>query len=589
MPNYQAPLRDMRFVYQELLTGNEVSDLPGFEEVDEELIDAILEEAGKFCANVLQPTARAGDEEGCHFENGEVQVPADFHAIYQIFTEAGWHAMAMSPKYGGQGLPKSLHMMVDEMISSCNISFGLLPALSNGAYNAMAAYASDELKDIYFPPIAEGRWSGTMCLTESHCGTDLGLLRTRAEPQKDNSYLITGSKIFITWGEHKLTENIIHLVLARTPDAPPGIKGISLFVVPKYVVNSDGSLGEKNGVSCGSIEHKMGIHGSPTCVINLDAAKGYLVGDVNKGMRAMFVMMNTERLMVGFQGLGLAEIAYQGAVKYARERLQGRAPTGPKQPEKEADSLLVHADVRRMLLTMRAYTEGMRALGIWIGIQVDIASHHTDEQRRTEADELVALMTPVIKALFTDLGSECTNLGVQVFGGHGYISEHGMEQLVRDVRITQLYEGTNGIHAMDLVGRKLSLLGRFTRPVNAFIAAHKDEDELTEFIEPLQSALNRLQSASDWLQQAATEDPHHPGAVACDYLRLLGLTTMAFQWACAAQLALPKVAAEDGAFYRAKVHTARFFMQRLLPQTAALELSIKAGADSVMAFDDDAF
>lgn len=589
MLNYRAPIRDMRFVYTELLDGIELNKLDEFKAIDDELVDAVLTAAGKFCANVLLPTARPGDTEGCRFDNGAVRTPAGFRQAYQSLVEAGWHAMAMSSEYGGQGLPKSLYVLVDEMISAANLSLGLLPSLSNGAYNTMKRYATEAIKNTYFPPLCEGRWSGTMCLTEPHCGTDLGLLKTKAEPQADNSYLITGNKIFITWGEHDLSENIVHLVLARTPAAPPGIKGISLFVVPKYIVNEDGSLGDENNVSCGSIEHKMGIHGSPTCGLNFDQSHGYLIGELNQGLRAMFVMMNIERLMVGIQGLGISEIAYQGAVDYARERIQGRAPAGAKQPDREADPLLVHPDIRRMLLTMRAYSEGMRALGSWVGINVDYSEHHDDATVRAEAGDFVALMTPVVKALFTDLGTECANLGVQVFGGHGYISEHGMEQLVRDVRITQLYEGTNGVQAMDLIGRKLPLLNHFTQPVNRFISERRDNNKLAEFIEPLQAALERLQSTGDWLTDIAESEPHHAGAVAYDYLRLLGLTAMAYLWARAADVARQNLDAGEPNFYRAKIETARFFMQRLLPQTVALELSIKAGGDSVMALDDDAF
>ena len=445
MATYKAPLRDMRFVLYELHRGDALAHLPGFEEMTPDLIDPILDEAAKLCEEVLFPLNRPGDEHGCVFENGVVRTPKGFQEAYRTFRESAWTSIACDPAYGGQGLPHSVATLIDEMICSSNLSFGLYPGLSYGAYVALHAHGSEALKDIYLPKLVEGVWSGTMCLTEPHCGTDIALLRTRAVPQDDGSYRITGTKIFVSAGDHDLTENIVHLVLARRPDAPPGIGGVSLFLVPKYLVGDDGSLGARNGVACGSIEHKMGIKASATCVINFDDATGWLVGEPHKGMRAMFTMMNTERLAVGIQGLSLAEASYQGAVAHARERLQGRALSGSKHPDKAADPIIVHPDVRRMLLTQRAYIEGCRALGGWVAHALDEQHCNPDPDRRAAAEDLVALLTPTVKALFTDLGFEATNLGLQVLGGHGYIREQGMEQYVRDCRITQIYEGTKGV------------------------------------------------------------------------------------------------------------------------------------------------
>ena len=595
MAGYHAPLRDMRFVFHELLEGDGLQDLPGYEEVSPDLVDAILEEAAKLCEGLLAPLNRSGDEEGCHFEDGAVRTPAGFKEAYRTFAEGGWVGLACEPEYGGQGLPKSVNTLVEEMICASNLSFGIYPGLTHGAYVALSANGSNELKELYLPKMAAGEWSGTMCLTEPHCGTDLGLLRTKAAPRDDGSYAITGSKIFISAGEHDLTENIIHLVLARAPDAPAGIKGISLFLVPKFLVEGDGSLGARNGVSCGAIEHKMGIKASSTCVLNFDDATGYLVGGLHKGMRAMFTMMNPERLAVGIQGVGVAEAAYQGAVAYARERLQGRALSGPRHPDKPADPIIVHADVRRMLLTMRAYIEGSRALAGWVAMALDVMGRHPDPDERAQASEFVELMTPVVKAFCTDMGFEAANLGVQVFGGHGYIREHGMEQYVRDARIAQLYEGTNGIQALDLVGRKLPahtgrFLRRFFHPVAAFIEAHRDDEGLGEFIAPLAKAFTRLQKATAWMAETGLKNPDEPAAVATEYLRLLALVALAYMWARMARVALAKLGkGDDAAFYTAKLATARFYMDKLLPQTGALFAAIMAGGETVMALDDDAF
>jgi alkylation response protein AidB-like acyl-CoA dehydrogenase len=471
----------------------------------------------------------------------------------------------------------------------------MYPGLSHGAYEALARHGSDELKKRYLPKLTDGSWSGTMCLTEAQCGTDLGLIRTKAELQADGSYSITGTKIFISAGEHDLTENILHLVLARLPDAPGGTKGISLFLVPKFLPKADGSVGERNGIRCGAIEHKMGIKANATCVMNLDGAKGFLVGELNRGMPAMFVMMNAARLGVGMQGLGIAETSYQSAVAYARDRLQGRSVTGPKNAGGPADPIIVHPDVRRMLLTQKSFTEAARALALWVGMLIDEAHSHPDKAKREAADDLVQMLTPIIKAHFTDMGSECANLAVQTYGGHGFIRENGVEQFVRDARITQLYEGTNGIQALDLVGRKLPMKGgaaaqRLLGEIGSFIAANKANDKMKEFVEPLEKALGRVQDAALFLMQNAMKNPDEAGAAASDLLRLMALTAMAFMWsriAVAAQKGL--AGGKDNAFYQAKLATARFYMARVLPQTTSLNHQIKAGAATLMALPAEAF
>ncbi len=594
MPQYRAPIRDMLFNYYELHQGEALRTLPGYEELDRDTLESILDEAGKFVSERLLPLNRSGDEEGCHWLDGKVSTPEGFKQAYRDFVEAGWNSIAFDPKYGGQGLPKSLHMLVDEMICACNLSFSLYPGLTNGAWNALEYYADSALKERYFPRMASGEWCGSMCLTEPHCGTDLGLLRTRAVPQDDDCYNITGTKIFITSGDHDLTDNIVHLVLARTPDAPAGIKGVSLFLVPKFLSDDQGNLGEANGVSCGSVEHKMGIKASSTCVLNFDGAKGWLVGELNKGMRAMFKMMNTERLAVGMQGLGIAEMAYQNAAAYAQERLQGRSPLGAQQKDAAADPLTVHPDVRRMLLTMRALTEGCRALSVWVAQQLDIASHATDTEERQRADDLVALLTPVVKAYITDTAFEVANLGVQIYGGHGYIREHGMEQLVRDARIGQIYEGANGIQAMDLAGRKLpmanrTLIARFLVPVRDYLQAKENDATLAEFLWPLAAAVERLETATQTLLMRAGASPAEIGAGAVDYLQLFGLTAVAYMWAQMAEMGLKLRDGDESIFYDAKVRTARFYMQRILPRSEAHYKAVTAGGDCIMFFDDRAW
>jgi alkylation response protein AidB-like acyl-CoA dehydrogenase len=591
MATYKAPLRDYKFVLNELLDVSELSSFPGYEEATPEIFDAVLEEAGKFCEGMLFPINRSGDEEGCTFENGVVRTPKGFKEAYDQFCQSGWTALGADPAYGGQGLPHVLNFLVEEMICSTNMSFGMYPGLSGGAYNAIHQHGSDELKQRFLPKLVAGVWAGTMNLTEPHCGTDLGLIRTKADPLGDGSYKITGTKIFISAGEHDLTENIVHLVLAKLPDAPAGVKGISLFVVPKLLEDETGAPRKRNGVACGSIEHKMGIKASATCVMHFDEAIGWLVGEPHKGMRAMFTMMNTARLGVGIQGLGISETSYQSARAYANDRAQGRALTGAKYPDKPADPIIVHPDVRRMLLTMRAYNEGGRALAAWVGMEIDKAHTHPDPAEREAADELVALMTPIIKAFLTDAGFESANMGVQVLGGHGYIREWGMEQLVRDARIAQIYEGTNGIQALDLVGRKLPthmgrLLRRFFHPVDSYIQANQARAEVQEFVLPLAKAFAKLQQTTAFIAQKGMKDPDEAGAAASDYLRMFALTSIAYLWARMAEISLPKVDGPEGDFYKAKLGTARFFMARLLPQTSALMIVIMAGAKPVMELDD---
>jgi alkylation response protein AidB-like acyl-CoA dehydrogenase len=596
MQTYTAPLRDMRFVLHELHDSTSLKHLPGLEEITPDLLDTILEEAAKFITAVLLPLNAGGDAEGCHYENGVVRTPRGFKEAYKAFVEGGWGALNADPAYGGQGLPESVSKFVEEIISGSNLAFGLYPGLTHGAYLALKSHGAESLKNLYLPKLVDGSWSGTMCLTEAQCGTDLGLLRTKAVPQSDGSYKVSGSKIFISAGDHDLTENIIHLVLARLPEAPPGIKGISLFVVPKFLANADGSVGARNGVTCAGIEHKLGIKASATCQINFDSAAGWLVGEPHKGMRAMFVMMNSERLSVGTQGLGIGEAAYQSAVAYAKERLQGRSLAGAKHPEKSADPIIVHPDVRRMLMTMRAYNEGCRALGCWVANALDRMERSTDTAEREEAEDFIALMTPVVKALFTDLGFDVANLAMQTYGGHGYIVEHGIEQYMRDARIAMIYEGTNGVQALDLVGRKLPAnmgrsLRRFFHPVAEFIDAHAQDPEIGALIQPFAKAFGALQLATAFIAQRSFSDPEEAGAASADYLRMLGLVALGFMWVRMAKVAADKLpgAPADAAFYRAKRTTAAFYIERILPQAGALLYVIKAGKGSMMALDEMAF
>ncbi len=600
MPSYKAPLEDIRFVLHDLLDVGRLAELPGYEDATPDLIDAVLEEGAKVAENELLPLNQSGDEEGCTFENGVVRTPKGFKQAYDTFAAGGWMGLSCDPEYGGQGLPKVVNFVLEELLCSANLSFAMYPGLSNGAYNAIEAYGSDELKRTYLPKLVEGTWSGTMCLTEPHCGTDLGLIRTKAEPVGDGAYRITGTKIFISAGEHDLTQNIVHLVLAKLPDAPPGVRGISLFLVPKFVPKEEnGALvpGMRNGVVCGSIEHKMGIKASSTCVMNFDQATGWLIGERHKGMRAMFVMMNAARLAVAIQGLGLSEVSYQNARDYAKDRLQGRALNGAEFPDKPADPIIVHPDVRKNLLTMKAFNEGARALAYWVGLEIDRLSKHPDAEARQEADDLVALLTPVVKAIFTDLGTESANLGMQVLGGHGYIREWGMEQYVRDARIAQIYEGANGIQALDLVGRKLPqntgrLLRRFFHPVDRFLKDNAEDEAMLEFVMPLAKAFGKLQQATAVIAQKGMKDPDEAAAASTDYLRLFGLVALGYMWARMVKVARTKAA--DGAngnaaFYDNKVKTARFFFQRLLPESGSRFITIMSGAAVLMDVDADAF
>ncbi len=595
MADYKAPLREFRFVLHELHDAEGVfADLPGFEEADRDLIDAVLEEGARVCEEVVAPLNRNADEEGCRLDAHGVKTPRGFRQAYDSLREGGWFAMASAPEHGGQGLPHTLEVFFEEMLQSSCVAFSLYSGLTRGACIAMSRHASQDLQSVYLPRMARGDWTGVMCLTEPHCGTDLGLVRTRAQPHEDGSYRVRGTKIFITGGDQDLTENIVHLVLARLPDAPPGVKGISMIAVPKYLPGANGTLCDRNTLGVSSIEHKMGIKGASTCVVNYEDATGWLVGEPHRGLQAMFSMMNHERLMVGQQGLALAETAYQNAARYARERRQGRSLSGPATPDHPADPIIVHPDVRRMLLTARAGNEAARALFAWVALEVDVAQRHPDPGRREEADDLVALFTPVIKAWFTDYGFEACNMCQQVLGGHGYIREWGMEQLVRDARIAQIYEGANGIHALDLVGRKLPMHGgramtRYLERLRAFLAAHRDQPAMAEFTGPLARACADLEEATRWIGRAAARDPEETGAASYDFLRLMGLTAFAHMWARSAKVALDRVAGDNSGFYEAKLATARFYMKRLLPVTASLKLTLSAGADALMTMDAEAF
>ncbi|MCO7573242.1 acyl-CoA dehydrogenase C-terminal domain-containing protein [Pseudomonas chlororaphis] len=584
MADYKAPLRDMRFVLNEVFEVAKLwAQLPALAEtVDAETVEAILEEAGKVTARSIAPLSRGADEEGCHWNDTVVTTPQGFTQAYQTYAEGGWVGVGGDPEFGGMGMPKAVSAQVEEMVNSASLAFGLYPMLTAGACLSIHAHASEELKATYLPNMYAGVWAGSMCLTEPHAGTDLGIIRTKAEPRADGSYAISGTKIFITGGEHDLTENIIHLVLAKLPDAPAGPKGISLFLVPKFLVNADGSLGERNPVSCGSIEHKMGIQASATCVMNFDQAIGYLVGEPNKGLAAMFTMMNYERLGVGIQGLATGERSYQNAVEYARDRLQSRAPTGPQAKDKVADPIIVHPDVRRMLLTMKAANEGGRAFSTYVAMQLDTAKFSEDAETRKRAESLVALLTPVAKAFLTDLGLETTVHGQQIFGGHGYIREWGQEQLVRDVRITQIYEGTNGIQALDLVGRKIVGSGGafyrlFADEIRQFTATA--DGQLAEFTRPLNAALDNLDELTAWLLDRAISNPNEIGAASVEYLQVFGYTAYAYMWALMAKAVLGKEQEEE--FYASKLGTARFYFARLLPRIHSLTASVKAGSESL--------
>ena len=595
MGQYTAPLRDMQFVLHELLgVEDHLKQMPQHAEIDADTINQVIEEAGKFCSEVIFPLNQSGDREGCTYHgDGVVTAPKGFKEAYQQYVEGGWPALGCDPEYGGQGLPILINNAVYEMLNSANQAWTMYPGLSHGAYEALHAHGTDELKQRYLPKLVSGVWTGTMCLTEPHCGTDLGILRTKAEPLADGSYAITGTKIFISAGEHDLAENIIHLVLARLPDAPGGTKGISLFVVPKFIPDASGNPGERNTVKCGSIEHKMGIHGNATCVINLDGARGWMVGEPNKGLNAMFVMMNAARLGVGMQSLGLTEVAYQNSAAYAKERLQMRSLSGPKAPDKPADPIIVHPDVRRMLLTQRAFAEGGRAFSYWIALQIDRELSHEDESVRKDAADLVALLTPIAKAFLSDNAFISTNEGMQVFGGHGYIAEWGMEQYVRDARINMIYEGTNTVQSLDLLGRKIlgdmgAKMKKFGKLVQDFVEAEGTNEAMQEFINPLADIGDKVQKLTMEIGMKAMANPDEVGAAAVPYLRVVGHLVFSYFWARMAKIALEKQNSGD-TFYKVKLATARFYFAKLLPETASQIRMARAGGATLMALEADLF
>ena len=592
MPTYNAPMDDIKFVLHDLLNVEELTQIKAFEEASADLVDQILEEGAKICENSLFPINMSGDEEGCTWNDGVVTTPKGFKEAYDEFTQGGWCGVSADPEYGGMGLPMTVNTVMQEMICSANFSFGMYPGLSQGAYEALHQFGDEDQKNTYLPKLITGEWSGTMCLTEPHCGTDLGLIRTKAIPNEDGSYNITGTKIYISAGEHDLSENIIHLVLAKMPDSPDNVKGISLFVVPKFLPEDM----SRNDIHCGSIEHKMGIHANATCVMNLENAKGWLVGEKEKGLKAMFTMMNAARLGVAMQGLGIAEVSYQNALAFAKDRVQMRSLDGAKYPDKPADPIIVHPDVRRMLLTSKAFCEGARAMSYWVGKNLDISLNHEDAEERKKADDLVALMTPILKAYQTDMGFEVASLAVQVHGGAGYTRDYGVEQYTRDARIAMIYEGTNGIQALDLVGRKMGAhmgryLRRFFHPVSAYIEEHQANAELQEFIFPLAKAFAKLQQSTAIIAQKGLKNPLEAGAASVDYLRHFALVAMGYMWIQMAEIAQKKLAegTENKKFYEAKIKTARFFFARMLPEADWHFKAVMAGADTLMAHDEDEF
>ncbi|PXW91882.1 hypothetical protein C7444_13116 [Sphaerotilus hippei] len=592
MPQYRPPLRDMQFVLHELIRVTDAfKEMPAHAETDVETVNAVLEEAGKFAAEVVFPLNQAGDRAGCTLDpvTHEVRTPPGYREAYRQYVDGGWASLSCDTAHGGQGLPQTVNQCLYEMLNSASQAWTMYPGLSHGAYECLHAHGTPEQKATYLPRLTSGEWTGTMCLTESHCGTDLGLLRTKAEPLPDGSWRLTGNKIFISAGEHDMAANIVHLVLARLPDAPAGSRGISLFVVPKFRVRADGSLGERNAIHCGGLEHKMGIHGNATAQMVLDGAVGTLVGEPHKGLQAMFVMMNAARLGVGMQSLGLTEVAYQNAVAYARERQQMRSLTGPKAPELPADPILVHPDVRKMLLTARAYAEGGRALCVHTALLLDQELHHPDEDVRRAAADEVALLTPIVKAFLTDNGWIATSHCMQVFGGHGYIAEWGMEQYVRDARINMIYEGTNTIQSLDLLGRKVlgdngRKLKAFGRRITEFAEDAGVREDMQEFINPLADLGDKVSKLTLELGMKGMGSADEVGAAAVDYLRVVGHLVFAYLWARMAMVALDRQA-EGDAFYTAKLHTARFYFAKLLPETAGLIRSARAGASPLMAMD----
>ena len=595
MPTYKAPVDDALFLLNDVFHIDRYGNLPGFSDASPDVVEAVLREAAKFSEEVLTPLNRVGDKEGCkRAADGSVTTPTGFKDAYKQIIDGGWIGISVPAEYGGQGLPATMTVMVNEFLCSANMAFAMYPGLTQGAIAALLVHASDALKKKYVPKMVEGVWTGTMNLTEPHCGTDLGLLRAKAVKQGDGSYKITGTKIFISAGEHDLSQNIIHLVLARIEGAPAGTKGISLFVVPKFLVKDDGSIGARNAVTCGSIEEKMGIHGNSTCVMNYDGATGWLIGEENRGLNAMFTMMNEARLGVGVQGLALSEVAYQNAAIYARERLQGRAISGVKYPDKPADPIIVHPDVRRTLMTIRAFNEAARALVMWTALKSDIAHRSDNEKDRKSADDHMGLLTPVIKGVLTDGGFANAVMAQQVYGGHGYIAEHGMEQFVRDARIAQIYEGANGIQALDLVGRKLGKDGgraimAFFNEVQNYLKERTNNDAMNVYLKPLGQSLAHLQEASMWFMQNAMAKPDNAGAGSYDYMHLFGLVALGYMWCLIAEAALARKGNGAAPGMDAKLVTARFFMDRLLPETATRLARIKAGSGSMMELPDDAF
>mgnify|MGYP000860224808 CR=1 FL=1 len=597
MAQYKAPLRDMQFVLHDVLNVEQhYASIPVFAETNRELVDSILEAGAQFCENELSPINRSGDEEGCQFNDGEVTTPKGFKEAYKKFVELGFGALSAPVEHGGQGLPPSLGVVMSEMMGTSNWSWGMYPGLSHGAINTLEAHGDAHQKEVYLTKLISGEWTGTMCLTESHAGSDLGIIRTKAEPQADGSYKITGTKIFISAGEHDMADNIIHIVLARLPDAPKGTKGISLFIVPKFLPTADGGVGERNGVKCGSIEHKMGIKASATCVMNFDGATGYLIGPPNKGLNCMFTFMNTARIGTAIQGVAAAEGSFQGALEYARDRTAMRSLTGAKNPEKEADLIIVHPAVRQLLLTQKVFAEGGRALVYWLSSYNDIVQGSADAEAKKAADDMMSLLTPIAKAFLTEVGYEAANHGVQVYGGHGFIREWGMEQIVRDTRIALLYEGTTQIQALDLLGRKVlqtqgAMLRNFTKIIHKFCQANEGNADMAQFVNPLAQLNKEWGDVTMRIGMKAMANYDEAGAAAVDYLMYSGYVTLAYLWALMAQTAQQKLAAGEGdaAFYKSKVQAAQFYFKKILPRTRTHVEVIDGGAETLMQMTADGF